>query len=76
MSTPNRHYTRARKIRKNRQGVYVTHEARRMRRRTAYRTALARGTEYGKDALWGAAFFIGLWVTIIAVVATGLMLIS
>lgn len=76
MSTPNPHYTKARKIRKNRQGVYVTHEARRMRRKQAYRTALTRGIEYGKDAAWGGLFFLGFWVVVPTIIIVGLVLIN
>lgn len=74
---PNPHYTRARKIRKNRvTGVYVTHEARRLRRHKTYRTALTRGREVAKDVLWGGLFFIGIWVAIITVVVGGLVLVG
>lgn len=75
MTIPNPHYTRARKIKKHPvTGVYTTHEARKLRRRATYRVALEKTTEYGKDAAWGAAFFVGIWVFIGVVVIGGLMI--
>jgi hypothetical protein len=73
MYIPNPHHTRARKIRKNRAGVYVTHEARRMRRRERYRATVARTREYGKDFLWGTLFFAGLWALVSVLVLGGLL---
>lgn len=73
---PNPHYTQARRIRKNRQGVYVTHAARKLRRHRTYRDVLTRTAEVGRDVLWGGLFFIGLWVVVITVVVGGLVLIG
>jgi len=74
MTPPNQHYTKARKIRRNRAGVYTTHTARRMRRRAAYRRVLTHTREIGKDALWGFLFFVTIWAAVITVVVGGLVL--
>lgn len=71
---PPRTYYAPRKIKRGRNGVYTTHTARKLRRRNAYRVALAKGKEYGKDALWGAVFFTSIWVGILVVVIGGLVL--
>lgn len=74
VTPPNRHYTAARKIKKNRRGVYVTHDARKLRRQRAYREALGKTVEYGKDALWGGLFFVFMVVGVLVVVIGGLVL--
>lgn len=75
MTPPNAHYTRARRIRRHRlTGVYTTHEARRLRRRRVRREAVTRGREYAKDALWGALFFLGIWVGVFTLVGVGLVI--
>lgn len=77
MHTPNRHHTTARKIRKHRvTGVYVTHEARKLRRRRAYREALMKSREYGKDVFWGTVFFLSLVVGATTLVVGGLLVIN
>jgi hypothetical protein len=74
MASPSTHYTKARKIKKHRvTGVYVTHDARRLRRQHAYRATLAKGVEYGKDAAWGALFFTALVVGSGSLIVGGLM---
>jgi hypothetical protein len=77
VNRPSPHYTRAKRIRKHPvTGVYSTAAARKLRRRNAYRVALAGVREYGKDVLWGTIFFIGIWVAIIIVVVAGLLLVG
>lgn len=75
MSHPGNHYTKARKIHRGRYtGVYVTHEARRLRRQRVRRQVTAKTVEYGKDALWGAIFFTSLVMGVVTIVIGGLLL--
>lgn len=75
MRQPNQHWTSAKRVRRHPvTGVYTTHAARKLRRAHARRRALAQTREVTKDVLWGAAFFISIWVGVLVVVAVGLVL--
>ena len=74
MAPPNTHYTRARKIKKGRNGVYVTKAARQLRRQRRYQAWAAEGRKVGKDVLWGGLFFTAFWVTLGVVVVGYLVL--